>query len=298
MRASNKILGAVLALAMTVGTVSGAPVAGDVLGAETVQAATKTKTQAISISNVKNWKATLYTGQSLSFKTNYKENQLKVSTSDKSVVSVKGIKITGVNKGTAKVTVAVKSNTKVKKTITVKVVDRYIIRKSDEGGNAVTEKYDRKTKKSTYTVAMTGTDELNKADISIKFKFTSKDTHMAGTGFAGEMNNVGMNRDISYIKIYNVTKDDSYKQIIDFNKKSDKELYKYYELTKAEIKQTKFTHNNTDAGYVMASVVPHGKNGLVKECLIKDKETGTLYKLEYQGSEDPYAVYKSVKVIK
>ena len=115
------------------------------------------KTQAISISNIKNGKATLYTGQSLSFKTNYKENQLKVSTSDKSVVSVKGIKITGVNKGTAKVTVAVKSNTKVKKTITVKVVDRYITRKSDEGGNAVTEKYDRKTKKSTYTVAMTGT---------------------------------------------------------------------------------------------------------------------------------------------
>ena len=251
------------------------------------------KTQAISISNVKNGKATLYTGQSLSFKTNYKENQLKVSTSDKSVVSVKGIKITGVNKGTAKVTVAVKSNTKVKKTITVKVVDRYIIRKSCEGGNAVTEKYDRKTKKSTYTVAMTGTDELNKADISVKFKFTSKATNITGTGYTGEINN-----GTSVIKIYNVTKDDSYKQIIDFNKKSDKELYKYYELTKAEIKQTKFTHNNTDAGYAMASVVPHGKNGLVKECLIKDKETGTLYKLEYQGSEDPYVVYKSVKVIK
>lgn len=252
------------------------------------------KTQEISISNVKNGKATLYTGQSLSFKTNYKENQLKVSTSDKSVVSVKGIKITGVNKGTAKVTVAVKSNTKVKKTITVKVVDRYIIRKSDEGGNAVTEKYDRKTKKSTYTVAMTGTDELNKADISVKFKFTSKATNLTGTRYAGELNN----GEGCGLKLYNVTKDDSYKQIIDFNKKSDKELYKYYELTKAEIKQTKFTHNNTDAGYAMASVVPHGKNGLIKECLIKDKETGTLYKLEYRGSEDPYAVYKSVKVIK
>ena len=252
------------------------------------------KTQAISISNVKNGKATLYKGQRLSFKTNYKENQLKVSTSDKNVVSVKGIKITGVNKGTAKVTVAVKSNTKVKKTITVKVVDRYIIRKDDAGGNAVTEKYDRKTKKSTYTVAMTGTDELNKADISVKFKFTSKATNLTGTRYAGELNN----GEGCGLKLYNVTKDDSYKQIIDFNKKSDKELYKYYELTKAEIKQTKFTHNNTDAGYVMASVVPHGKNGLVKECLIKDKETGTLYKLEYQGSEDPYAVYKSVKVIK
>lgn len=254
------------------------------------------KTQAISISNVKNGKATLYTGQSLSFKTNYKENQLKVSTSDKSVVSVKGIKITGVNKGTAKITVAVKSNTKVKKTITVKVVDRYIIRKSCEGGEGdkVVEKYDRKTKKSTYTVAMTGTDELNKADISVKFKFTSKATNLTGTRYAGELNN----GEGCGLKLYNVTKDDSYKEIIDFNKKSDKELYKYYELTKAEIKQTKFTRNNTDAGYVMASVVPHGKNGLVKECLIKDKETGTLYKLEYQGSEDPYTVYKSVKVVK
>lgn len=254
------------------------------------------KTQAISISNVKKGKATLYTGQRLSFKTNYKENQLKVSTSDKNVVSVKGIKITGVNKGTAKITVAVKSNTKVKKTITVKVVDRYIIRKDNAGGEGdkVVEKYDRKTKKSTYTVAMTGTDELNKADISVKFKFTSKATNLTGTRYAGELNN----GEGCGLKLYNVTKDDSYKQIIDFNKKSDKELYKYYELTKAEIKQTKFTHNNTDAGYVMASVVPHGKNGLVKECLIKDKETGTLYKLEYQGSEDPYAVYKSVKVIK
>lgn len=251
------------------------------------------KTQAISISNVKNGKATLYTGQSLSFKTNYKESQLKVSTSDKSVVSVKGIKITGVNKGTAKVTVAVKSNTKVKKTITVKVVDRYITRKSDEGGNAVTEKYDRKTKKSTYTVAMTGTDGNSGLDINLKLSFVSKATNLAGTGYAGELNNgAGCG-----LRLYNMTKDDSYKQIIDFNKKSDKELYKYYELTKAEIKQTKFTHNNTDAGYVLALSMPDGKNTYV-DCLIKDKETGTLYKLEYRGSEDPYTVYKSVKVIK
>lgn len=253
------------------------------------------KTQAISISNVKNGKATLYTGQSLSFKTNYKESQLKVSTSDKSVVSVKGIKITGVNKGTAKITVAVKRNTKVKKTITVKVVDRYITRKSDIGGESdkVVEKYDRKTKKSTYTVEVKGKDVCNNVDMNIKYRFTSKDTHMTATGYAGELyNGAGCG-----LKLYNVTKDDSYKQIIDFNKKSDKELYKYYELTKAEIKQTKFTHNNTDAGYVLALSMPDGKNTYV-DCLIKDKETGTLYRLEYEGSEDPYAVYKSVKVIK
>ena len=257
------------------------------------------KTQAISISNVKNGKATLYTGQKLSFKTNYKENQLKVSTSDKNVVSVKGIKITGVNKGTAKITVAVKSNTKVKKTITVKVVDRYIIRKDDFGGESdkIVEKYDRKTKKSTYTVEVKGKDVCNNVDMDIKYRFTSKDTHMTGTGFAGEMNNVGMNKDISYIKIYNVTKSETYKQISDFNKKSDKELYKYYKLTKAEIKHTKFTRNNTDAGYVLALSKSDGKDTYV-DCIIKDKETGALYKLEYKGSEDPYTVFKSVKVVK
>ena len=57
-----------------------------------------------------------------------------------------------------------------------------------------------------------------------------------------------------------------------------------------------FTHNNTDAGYVLALSMPDGKNTYV-DCLIKDKETGALYILEYQGSEDPYTVYKSVKVI-
>lgn len=252
------------------------------------------KTQAISISNVKNGKATLYTGQSLSFKTNYKENQLKVSTSDKSVVSVKGIKITGVNKGTAKVTVAVKSNTKVKKTITVKVVDRYIIRKSDEGGESdkVVEKYDRKTKKSTYTVEVKGKDLCNNVDMNIKYRFTSRDTHMTATGCAGEINNDAS----TIITIYNVTKGYD-KEFRNFEKLSDNDLYKYHELTKAEIKKTKILRSETAAGYMLTVSMPD-KNGMDTYCLIKDKATGTLYKLEYQGSEDPYAVYKSVKVIK
>lgn len=250
------------------------------------------KTQAISISNIKNGKATLYTGQSLSFKTNYKEKQLKVSTSDKSVVSVKGIKITGVNKGTAKVTVAVKSNTKVKKIITVKVVDRYITRKNDEGGNAVTEKYDRKTKKSTYTVAMTGTDELNKADISVKLKFTSKATNMTGTGCAGEINN-----GTSEFQIWAITKSKDWADFRNFEKLSDDYIYKYHELTKAEIKKTKILRSETAAGYMLTVSMPD-KNGMDTYCLIKDKATNTLYKVEYTGSEDPYTVYKSIKVIK
>ena len=251
------------------------------------------KTQAISISNVKKGKATLYTGQRLSFKTNYKENQLKVSTSDKSVVSVKGIKITGVNKGTAKITVAVKSNTKVKKTITVKVVNRYIIRKSCEGGESdkVVEKYDRKTKKSTYTVEVKGKDLCNNVDMNIKYKFTSKDAHMTGTGCAGEINN-----DASVIKIYNVTKGYE-KEFRTFEKLSDNDLYKYHELTKAEIKKTKISRSKTAAGYMLTVSMPDG-NGMYTYCLIKGKATNVIYEVEYKGSEDPYTVYKSVKVIK
>ena len=251
------------------------------------------KTQAISISNVKNGKATLYKGQRLSFKTNYKENQLKVSTSDKNVVSVKGIKITGVNKGTAKITVAVKSNTKVKKTITVKVVDRYIIRKDDFGGESdkIVEKYDRKTKKSTYTVEVKGKDVCNNVDMNIKYRFTSKDTHMTGTGYAGEMNN-----DTSIIRIYNVTK--AYdKEFRTFEKLSNDYLYKYNKLTKAEIKKTKISRSETDAGYMLTVSAPY-ENGMDTYCLMKDKATNTIYKVEYTGSEDPYTVYKSVKVVK
>ena len=251
------------------------------------------KTQAISISNVKNGKATLYTGQRLSFKTNYKENQLKVSTSDKNVVSVKGIKITGVNKGTAKITVAVKSNTKVKKTITVKVVDRYIIRKDDFGGESdkIVEKYDRKTKKSTYTVEVKGKDVCNNVDMDIKYRFTSKDTHMAGTGCAGEMSNSK-----SGINIYNVTNVYE-KEFRTFEKLSNDYLYKYNKLTKAEIKKTKISRSKTDAGYMLTVSMPDG-NGMYTECMMKNKATNTIYKVVYTGSEDPYTVYKSVKVVK
>ena len=251
------------------------------------------KTQAISISNVKNGKATLYKGQRLYFKTNYKENQLKVSTSDKNVVSVKGIKITGVNKGTAKITVAVKRNTKLKKTITVNVVDRYIIRKDDAGGESdkIVEKYDRKTKKSTYTVEVKGKDLCNNVDMDIKYKFTSKDTHMTGTGCAGEMNNIN-----SGINIYNVTNVYE-KEFRTFEKLSNDYLYKYNKLTKAEIKKTKISRSETDAGYMLTVSIPDG-NGMYTECLIKNKATNTIYKVVYTGSEDPYTVYKSIKVVK
>ena len=98
------------------------------------------------------------------------------------------------------------------------------------------EKYDRKTKKSTYTVEVKGRDMHNKVDMNIKYRFTSKDAHMTGTGCAGEMSN-----DTSYITIHNVTNVYE-KEFRTFEKLSNAYLYNYYELTKAEIKKTKISH--------------------------------------------------------
>ncbi len=282
MKISKKLVSFMLALAMVV----------TAMAVQTVPVQAKAK--AIKVTNVKGNKVTIYQGDNLTLKTNYKASQLKFKTSDKTVatVSSRGA-ITAVKKGTAKITVAVKSNTKVKKTITVKVVDRYIIRKSDIGGESdkVVEKYDRKTKKSTYTVEVKGKDVCNNVDMNIKYRFTSKDTHMAGTRFAGEMNN-----DTSVIRIYNVTK--AYdKEFRTFEKLSDDYIYKYHELTKAEIKKTKISRSKTDAGYMLTVSMPDG-NGMYTYCLIKGKATNVIYEVEYKGSEDPYTVYKSVKVVK
>lgn len=282
MKISKKLVSFMLALAMVV----------TAMAVQTVPVQAKTK--AIKVTNVKGNKVTIYQGDNLTLKTNYKASQLKFKTSDKTVatVSSRGA-ITAVKKGTAKITVAVKSNTKVKKTITVKVVDRYIIRKSDIGGESdkVVEKYDRKTKKSTYTVEVKGKDVCNNVDMDIKYKFTSKDTHMTSTRCAGKINN-----DTSVIRIYNVTK--AYdKEFRTFEKLSDDYIYKYHELTKAEIKKTKISRSKTDAGYMLTVSMPDG-NGMYTYCLIKGKATNVIYEVEYKGSGDPYTVYKSVKVVK
>ena len=172
-------------------------------------------------------------------------------------------------------------------------MDRYIIRKSDEGGESdkVVEKYDRKTKKSTYTVEVKGKDLCNNVDMNIKYRFTSKDTNITATGCAGEINN-----DASIVKIYNVTKGYD-KEFRTFEKLSNDYLYKYNELTKAEIKKTKISRSETAAGYMLTVSIPD-RNGMYTECLIKNKATNTIYKVEYTGSEDPYTVYKSIKVMK
>lgn len=282
MKISKKLVSFMLALAMVV----------TAMAVQTVPVQAKTK--AIKVTNIKGNKVTIYQGDNLTLKTNYKASQLKFKTSDKTVatVSSRGA-ITAVKKGTAKITVAVKSNTKVKKTITVKVVDRYIIRKDDAGGESdkIVEKYDRKTKKSTYTVEVKGKDLCNNVDMDIKYKFTSKDTHMTGTGCAGEMNNIN-----SGINIYNVTNVYE-KEFRTFEKLSNDYLYKYNKLTKAEIKKTKISRSETDAGYMLTVSIPDG-NGMYTECLIKNKATNTIYKVVYTGSEDPYTVYKSIKVVK
>lgn len=127
--------------------------------------------------------------------------------------------------------------------------------------------------------------------MDIKYRFTSKDTDMRGTGCAGEMSNRK-----SGINIYNVTNVYE-KEFRTFEKLSNDYLYKYNKLTKAEIKKTKISRSETDAGYMLTVSMPDG-NGMYTECMMKNKATNTIYKVVYTGSEDPYTVYKSIKVMK
>ena len=85
----------------------------------TVQAA---KTKAIKVTNVNGSTKTLKSGKGFTLTTNYSASKLIFKSSKKSIatVSKKG-KVTAKKAGTAKITITLRANKKVKKTLTIKV---------------------------------------------------------------------------------------------------------------------------------------------------------------------------------
>ena len=113
MKILKKLVSIIFALLMVVGVVT--------LQKVPVQA----KTQAIEVTNVKENKVTLNIRENLTLKTNYKLSQLKFHTSNKKIVTIsnKGV-ISALKKGTAKITVSLKKNAKIRKIITVNVCEK------------------------------------------------------------------------------------------------------------------------------------------------------------------------------
>ena len=119
----------------------------------------------------------------------------------------------------------------------------------------------------------------------------SKAKGITGTGCAGELTGKKCG-----IRLYNISNSKDYEALKNFETMSNKEIYTYYEVTKKDVKQTKVSHSETDAGYVLTISTPNGKDNFT-DCVIKDKKTGSLYELEYTGTENPYTIYKSVQVM-
>ena len=293
MKISKKLVSFILALAM-------------VVSAMAVQTVPVQAAEPLEITNVKNAKKTLYIGDSFRIETNYKKSQIKVTTSNKKVVTINSTnRVWADAKGTAKVTVSLKKNPKVKKTITVKVSDKYYVTYTNNGGNEVKEFYNPKTKKSTYKVSVSGRDVVYKSDMNVSFQFTTSARGMKGTGFAGEI----YNREYkpakyeSTLRVYNATDD---KDFSDFENMTNKDWYESYDLTKAEIKKSKIEREESEKYYTVIVITPNDSDNTKSDydLYIKDKENGKIYlfdyheEIAYSSGKRIHNVLKTFKIIK
>lgn len=270
MKISKKLVSFMLALAMVVTAMAVQTVP--------VQAATE-----ISFDNVNKKSITIRAGGVYTFKTNYKANELNYKTSNKSIVKSLGNgKIKAVKKGTAKVTVSLKNDATVKATVTVHVQSKPSsnckITLSRVCESLVEETYNKKTKKSDYRVYI-DTEELGKdnpvpAQLSVSVKGMQPNCHEQWVGF---YTNNSKTKEC-YLDIHLLTKADK-----DYYMPGDIEtmtlndwynIYKKYGFSKSYVKKM-ISAENTNKYYKVVV------NGLSPYALVKDKDSGNTYFVEY-----------------
>ena len=270
MKISKKLVSFMLALAMVVTAMAVQTVP--------VQAATE-----ISFENVNKKSITIRAGGVYTFKTNYKASKLNYKTSNKSIVKSLGNgKIKAVKKGTAKVTVSLKNDATVKETVTVHVQSKPSsnckITLSRVCESLVEETYNKKTKKSDYRVYI-DTEELGKdnpvpAQLSVSVKGMQPNCHEQWVGF---YTNNSKTKEC-YLDIHLLTKADK-----DYYVPGDIEtmtlndwynIYKKYGFSKSYVKKM-ISAENTNKYYKVVV------NGLSPYALVKDKDSGNTYFVEY-----------------
>lgn len=270
MKISKKLVSFMLALAMVVTAMAVQTVP--------VQAATE-----ISFDNVNKKSISIRAGGVYTFKTNYKASKLNYKTSNKSIVKSLGNgKIKAVKKGTAKVTVSLKNDATVKATVTVHVQSKPSsnckITLSRVCESLVEETYNKKTKKSDYRVYI-DTEELGKdnpvpAQLSVSVKGMQPNCHEQWVGF---YTNNSKTKEC-YLDIHLLTKADK-----DYYVPGDIEtmtlndwynIYKKYGFSKSYVKKM-ISAENTNKYYKVVV------NGLSPYALVKDKDSGNTYFVEY-----------------
>ena len=285
MKISKKLVSFMLALAMVVTAMS----------VQTVPVQAKTK--AIKVTNVKGNKLTLYKNETLNIKTNYKNDKVQVVTNDRSVVKVDGMNWIYAGKpGKTKIIVWLKSNHKNQKVINVTVSNKYTATRTEGGGNSVRELYNSKTKKSTYEVTSKGTD-ANGNKINVSFQFTASVRGMSPTGCIGEVSKLYKNKDATYIILFDMTKDINLKNI---EKMTDSDWFKYWDLSKSQIKKSKVEYSSDKKYYKVILKTPNDNDSSKSDycCYIKNKATGKIYCFEYSNNFiKEYDTIKSIKLI-
>lgn len=252
------------------------------------------KAKAIKVTNVKGNKLTLYKNETLNIKTNYKNDKVEVITNNRSVVKVDGMNWIYAGKpGKTKIIVWLNSNHKNQKVINVTVSNKYTATRTEGGGNSVRELYNPKTKKSTYKVNSKGTD-ANGKKLAVSFQFTTLVRGMSPTGVTGDINNL---KKKASIHLFNVTDEKELKSI---EKMTDSDWFKYWELSKSQIKKSKVEYSSDKKCYKVIMTTPNDDDNSKLDycCYIKDKSTGKIYLFEYSNNfVKEYDTVKSIKLI-
>lgn len=270
MKISKKLVSFMLALAMVVTAMAVQTVP--------VQAATE-----ISFDNVNKKSITIRAGGVYTFKTNYKASELNYKTSNKSIVKSLGNgKIKAVKKGTAKVTVSLKNDATEKATVTVHVQSKPSsnceITLSRVCESLVEETYNKKTKKSDYRVYI-DTEELGKdnpvpAQLSVSVKGMQPNCHEQWVGF---YTNNSKTKEC-YLDIHLLTKaDKDYYVPGDIETMTLNDWYNIYKkdgYSKSYVKKMISTENTNKYYKVVV-------NDLLPYALVKDKDSGNTYFVEY-----------------
>lgn len=270
MKISKKLVSFMLALAMVVSAMAVQTVP--------VQAATE-----ISFDNVNKKSISIRAGGVYTFKTNYKASELNYKTSNKSIVKSLGNgKIKAVKKGTAKVTVSLKNDATEKATVTVHVQSKPSsnceITLSRVCESLVEETYNKKTKKSDYRVYI-DTEELGKdnpvpAQLSVSVKGMQPNCHEQWVGF---YTNNSKTKEC-YLDIHLLTKaDKDYYVPGDIETMTLNDWYNIYKkdgYSKSYVKKMISTENTNKYYKVVV-------NDLLPYALVKDKDSGNTYFVEY-----------------
>lgn len=285
MRISKRLVGFMLVLSMVVSAM--------VIQPKPVQA----KQKEIKVTNIKGNDLTLYKNETLNIKTNYKNDKVQVVTEDRSVVKVDGMNCIYAGKpGNTKIIVWLKSNHENQKVINVTVSNKYTATRTEGGGNSVREIYDPKAKKSTYEVTAKGTDS-NGNKINASYQFTTSVRGMTPTGCTGEVNRIYKSKDATDIFLLDMTKDNNLKN---FENMTDSDWFKYWKLTKSQIRKSKVEYSSTKKAYKVILKTPNDNDSSKSDycCYIKDKKTGKIYYFEYSNNfVKEYDTVKSIKLI-